>query len=75
MCIIKNLKGPFKSREHIQRKEHGPYFEVSTTQALSVTMTIPGDKSQRKVHVYCNFLSLIRKSVQWLISIEKGPKD
>ena len=28
---------PFKRREHIQ-EEHGPYFEVSAIQALSVTL-------------------------------------
>ena len=32
--LIKTLKRSFKSREHIQRREHWPYFEISAIQAF-----------------------------------------
>ena len=48
---IKILKSFFKSRENIQRREHGPYFEVSAIQASSVTLKISDDEKQRNVTV------------------------
>lgn len=45
---------PFKSRNHRQEKGGGPYLEVPVTQASSVTLTLSGNKSQRKT--YFNFL-------------------
>ena len=33
------LKRSFKSRDYIQKEQHGSYFEVSAIQALSVTLT------------------------------------
>ena len=45
---IKMLKSSFKSREHSQKKEHVPYFEVSATQASSVALTISRSERQGK---------------------------
>ena len=50
---IKILESSFKSREHFQKKEHGPSFEASATEASLEILTLYGDKSLRKA--YCNF--------------------
>ena len=45
---LKILKNSFTHREHIQKKERGPYFEVLATQASTVILTTSGDESHRK---------------------------
>ena len=47
---IKSSETSFKSREHIQKKEHGLYFEVLATQTSSVTLTISGNKKNIEKH-------------------------
>ena len=42
---IKILRSSFKSTEHIQKKEHGPFFEILALQASCVTLITPDDES------------------------------
>lgn len=39
------------NREHIQKKKHKPYLEVSAGKALPVTQTISGDETQRSAYI------------------------
>ena len=59
------------STEHIQKKESGPYFQVSAFQASSVT--VYGDENQTKA--FCNCLHFRRQSSQRPVSIKKGSSD
>ena len=49
----------------MQRKEYGPYFELSASQASLVTLDKSGDDIQRKT--YINFLISIQLSIERLI--------
>ena len=63
---IKFFNSSFMSKERIQKNEIGIYFEVSATQASSVTLTKEAKKA------YCNFFILIRQSIQRLTRIVKS---
>lgn len=39
------LKSSFESREDIQKMINGPYFEISATQASSVTLTMSDEEN------------------------------
>ena len=53
----------------------GPDFEVSAAQAAPVALKWSGDENQRKrFYSYCNFLFLIKQSIERLINIKRGPK-
>ena len=59
-CITSIMTIKFKILN--QRKEHGPYFKCSTSQALSVTVAISGNESIEKHTVFC--FILIRQLIQ-----------
>ena len=56
---IKILKSSYKSREHIQKKKHGQYFEISATQVSIVTLTISGDESHKNHTVISLVISVV----------------
>ena len=53
---IKILKRDFKSRQHIQKENHGAYFEIPAILASSLTLTVSGKRKS-----FCNFLRLFRQ--------------
>lgn len=53
MVFNLNPKSTFMGKDHIEKNEHGPYFNVSAIQASWVTLTIYtySDKSQEKHNI------------------------
>ena len=62
---IKSEMRSFKSNENIHKKEGGSYYVVSANKASSVTLSSPGNESQRKHTAILRISN--RQSIQRLI--------